>query len=162
MVVLYLMHNSDIYRKPEDQIFHTSDMHRSYISLMRGRLLNPLLKCPPSASPISRIYRIPPFVWRYLWQEYNTSRGLAANSNYTGTVHVDDSVSRFWDKYIAKTVACNVSDASRRWYLKHVETFIKAHSDRRLADIKAADDTKHPEEIGRKPDMPDWNYYTTP
>jgi hypothetical protein len=71
---------------------------------------------------------------------------------------MDDSVSRFWDKYIAKTVACNVSDASRRWYVKHVECFIKAHSERRLADLKAADVTKYLEEIGRKPDMPDWRF----
>ncbi len=68
---------------------------------------------------------------------------------------MDDSVSRFWDKNIEKTVACNVPDGARRWYVKHVEVFIKAHSERRLADLKAADVTKYLEEIGRKPDMPD-------
>ena len=66
---------------------------------------------------------------------------------------MDDSVSRFWDKHIAKTVACNVSDASRRWYVKHVEAFINILSDRRMAALKATDVTKYLEEIDRKPVM---------
>ena len=71
---------------------------------------------------------------------------------------MDDPVSRFWDKYIEKTVACNVPEGARRWYVKHVEIFIKAHPDHRLAELQAADIAKYLEELGRKPDMPDWRF----
>lgn len=71
---------------------------------------------------------------------------------------MDDSISRFWDKYIDKTVGCGVPDTALRWYVKHVEAFIKSHSGRRLADLGAADITKYLEEIGRNPDLPDWRF----
>ena len=37
---------------------------------------------------------------------------------------MEDSVSRFWDKYIAKTVDNNVPEGARRWYVRHIEIFI--------------------------------------
>ena len=63
---------------------------------------------------------------------------------------MDDSVSRFWNKYIEKTIICNVSDKARRWYVIHIETFIKVHSNTRLAELGLADITKYLEVIGRK------------
>ena len=71
---------------------------------------------------------------------------------------MDDPVTRFWDKYIAKTVRSNVPGSVRRWYVIHVEAFIKAHPDSRLADLGAPDNTKYLEELGRKPDLPDWRF----
>ena len=49
-------------------------------------------------------------------------------------------------------------EGARRWYVKHVEIFIKAHPDHRLAELQAADIAKYLEELGRKPDMPDWRF----
>ena len=71
---------------------------------------------------------------------------------------MDDSISRFWDKYISKTVTYNVPEGARRWYVKHVEVFINAYSDRRLADIAAVDMTCYLEKIGRNPEIPDWRF----
>ena len=71
---------------------------------------------------------------------------------------MDDSATRFWDKYIDKTVSCNVPEGARRWYVVHVEAFIKAHPEARLAELGPADITKYLEVIGRKPDLADWRY----
>ncbi len=51
----------------------------------------------------------------------------------------DDAASRFWDKYILKTMSHNVPERARRWYVRHAELFIKAHSGRRLATFTADD-----------------------
>jgi len=40
-----------------------------------------------------------------------------------------DQIARFWDKYIIKLIHYNVPERSRRWYVKHAEDYIKAHSD---------------------------------
>ena len=69
---------------------------------------------------------------------------------------MDDSTARFWDNYISKTNTCNVPNHAKRWYVKHVEAFIKAHPGHRLADTGPDDVTKYLEEIGRKPEFPDW------
>ncbi len=71
---------------------------------------------------------------------------------------MDDSVSRFWDKYIIKTVDCNVSEGARRWYVKHVETFIAAHPGHRLSVLGAGDIAKYLEVIGRNPEIDDWRF----
>lgn len=62
---------------------------------------------------------------------------------------MDDSVSRFWDKYIDKTVVCDVQERARRWYVRHVEEFIKAFPGSRLSAIVANDVVMYLEGIGR-------------
>jgi len=69
-----------------------------------------------------------------------------------------DSVSRFWDKYISKTISYKVSKVSRQWYVKHVEVFIKALKGKRLAAVSAADVEGYLEVIGRKRYMVDWKF----
>lgn len=69
-----------------------------------------------------------------------------------------DSVSRFWDKYISKTISYKVSKVSRQWYVRHVEVFIKALKGRRLAAVSAADVEAYLEVIGRKRYMMDWKF----
>ena len=71
---------------------------------------------------------------------------------------MEDSISRFWDKYINKTISCKVPDAARVYYVKHVESFIKAHPGRRLAELEGTDLEKYLNVIGRKPDYPDWRF----
>jgi len=41
---------------------------------------------------------------------------------------IDAQVSRFWDKYIEKTIACGVPEKLVKWYVRHAEQYIKAHS----------------------------------
>ncbi|VAW53810.1 Integron integrase IntIPac [hydrothermal vent metagenome] len=69
-----------------------------------------------------------------------------------------DSVSRFWDKYIEKTILYKVSEDSRRWYVKHVEFFIKTRNGVRLASVSASDVETYLEVIGRKRYMVDWKF----
>ena len=71
---------------------------------------------------------------------------------------MDESARRFWDKYISKTATYKVPRGARRWYVKHVEAFIKDHSNRRLADIEADDLTSYLERLGRNPQIPDWRF----
>jgi integron integrase len=39
----------------------------------------------------------------------------------------DSSVSRFWDKYISKTMSYGVKQSSVRWYVRDAEAYIKAY-----------------------------------
>ncbi len=55
---------------------------------------------------------------------------------------MDDSIARFWDKYIEKTKAYGVKGASIKWYVKHVEGYINANSHLRLARHRP-DDIRH-------------------
>ncbi len=69
-----------------------------------------------------------------------------------------DPVFRFWDKYISKTILYKVPEGSRRWYVRHVEAFIKARKGVRLATVCAADVEAYLEVIGRKRYMVDWKF----
>ncbi len=40
---------------------------------------------------------------------------------------VDVKVVNFWELYIAKSMACGVSEKSVRWYVRHAELYIKSH-----------------------------------
>lgn len=71
---------------------------------------------------------------------------------------MDESASRFWEKYISKTATYNVPNGARRWYVKHVEAFIKAHPSRRLVDVKADDVASYLKKLGRNPQIPDWRF----
>ncbi len=71
---------------------------------------------------------------------------------------MDDSIARFWDNYITKTITCNIPAHARRWYVKHIEAYIKAHPDRRLADAGPEDISRYLQEIGRKPEFSDWRF----
>ena len=46
----------------------------------------------------------------------------------------EQSVTRFWDKYIDKTKRYEIKDSAVRWHVRHAEAYIKAHSKIRLAD----------------------------
>ena len=63
---------------------------------------------------------------------------------------MEDSVSRFWDKYIAKTVDNNVPEGARRWYVRHIEIFIKYRDGKKLSVTSKHDVEIYIERIGRK------------
>jgi len=71
---------------------------------------------------------------------------------------MDDAASRFWDKYILKTAAYNVPERARRWYVRHAEVFIKAHSERRLSTLTADDIEHYLKEKGRSEKLTDWQF----
>ena len=71
---------------------------------------------------------------------------------------MDDAASRFWDKYILKTISYNVPEGARRWYVRHAEVFIKAHSGRRLSTLTADDTERYLKEKGRSKKLTDWQY----
>jgi len=71
---------------------------------------------------------------------------------------MSDSVVRFWDKYISKTISYEVPEGSRLWYVKHVEAFIKAQNGVRLVAVSSADVEAYLEVIGRKRYIVDWKF----
>ena len=46
---------------------------------------------------------------------------------------VDSSIFRFWDKYIEKTKRYKLRPGACRWYVKHVESYIKFHEGMKLS-----------------------------
>lgn len=66
-----------------------------------------------------------------------------------------DSVSRFWDKYIEKTILYGVNPDYARYYVKHVEGYIDAHP-KRLMSHTATDVNKYLEEKGRRNSVKSW------
>ena len=69
---------------------------------------------------------------------------------------MDDAASRFRDKYILKTTSYNVPERTRRWYVRHVEVFIKAQFGRRLTTLTADDMERYLKEKGRSEKLADW------
>jgi len=45
----------------------------------------------------------------------------------------DDSVSHFWDKYVAISKLYNVRNSALRWYVHDAENYIKVHEGLSLA-----------------------------
>ncbi|VAW66939.1 hypothetical protein MNBD_GAMMA09-1423 [hydrothermal vent metagenome] len=43
-------------------------------------------------------------------------------------VHLNRSISRFWEKYIEKSKRYNIPDHLIKWYVRHAELYIKDHS----------------------------------
>ena len=71
---------------------------------------------------------------------------------------MDDSISRFWDKYIDISKSYGVKESSLRWYVKRVEEYIHAHKSVRLVlhtpdTISAYLNTK-----GRTTRLTDWQF----
>jgi len=70
----------------------------------------------------------------------------------------DASVAHFWDNYIEKTMLYVKNPMTRKWYVRHVEEYINAHPNQRLASHTGYDLEKYLKKIGRKKDLEDWIY----
>ena len=70
----------------------------------------------------------------------------------------DQTVSRFWDNYINKTKAYGVKLTVVRWYVKHAESYIKAHPDTRLAQHTVENVELYLRDKGRNAHLTDWQY----
>lgn len=69
-----------------------------------------------------------------------------------------EKISRFWDDYAEKTRRCNVPPRSIPWYVKHVERYIKAHPERRLATHTEHELNHYLDDLGRTGKMADWQF----
>ena len=70
----------------------------------------------------------------------------------------NDKVSRFWDNYVAKTRQYNIHANAVRWYVKHVERYIKAHPDQRLARHTAQNLSDYLDQLGRTGRLSEWQF----
>lgn len=72
---------------------------------------------------------------------------------------VDPSAaSRFFDKLRRCLEKASVPERQRRWYVKRVEEFIKAHEGRKIKSLSGADIQRHFEVIGRQDRLAGWQF----
>lgn len=70
----------------------------------------------------------------------------------------DQNIARFWENYINKTVTYNINPKVARWYVRHVEQYIKAYPTLKLAQHSAEQIEHYLREKGRNPRLEDWQY----
>ena len=71
---------------------------------------------------------------------------------------MDQSISRFWDKFIYKTKTYGIKPVAARWYVKHAETYIKTKPNQRLKNHSAHDVDNYLQYKGGQPRIEDWQY----
>jgi len=71
---------------------------------------------------------------------------------------MDDRISRFWDKYIAKATAYGVHESALQYYVHYIERYIHAHKHKRLANHKSNDISAYLVDIGRRDFLEDWQF----
>ena len=64
----------------------------------------------------------------------------------------------FWEKYIEKLNENSIPTKSKRWYVKRVEDYIKAHCNIRLAQHSESTVKKYLEKLGRNYRLTDWQF----
>ncbi len=69
----------------------------------------------------------------------------------------DAQISRFWEKYIEKSIRYGIKQDLIRWHVKHAELYIKAHKTR-LKEHTALDLDKYLQDKGRNTHLKDWQY----
>ncbi len=69
-----------------------------------------------------------------------------------------DRIGRFWTRYIEVIRAFGVPQKAQPWYRKHVERFIDAHPDVRLADHSAESVSRWLDAQAREPGLTDWQF----
>ena len=69
-----------------------------------------------------------------------------------------DAASRFFDNYLMCLAKAAVPERQRRWYVKRVEEFIKAHEGRKIKQLSASDIDRYLDVIGRKNRFAGWQF----
>jgi hypothetical protein len=64
--------------------------------------------------------------------------------------HTPDAVARFYDNYVTCLDKASVPEKQRRWYVKHVEAFIKAHSGRKIKSLTSQEVGEYLDMLGRQ------------
>jgi len=68
----------------------------------------------------------------------------------------DTRIARFWEKYLDKTISNRIPESSRRWYVRWVERYIKAHKGIKLCDHSEELLNKYLNDLGGKQWVEDW------
>jgi integron integrase len=71
---------------------------------------------------------------------------------------MNDSVSRFWEKFIFKTRSYTTKENVIRWYVRHAEQYIKHYTDVRLKYHTADMVSAYLTDKGRNPQLKDWQF----
>ena len=71
------------------------------------------------------------------------------------------AVQRFWHNYFSILEKSSVPVRARPWYRKHVERYIEAHADHRLADHLPHDVDEYLTSRGRLPALQEWQFRQT-
>lgn len=71
---------------------------------------------------------------------------------------MDESVARFWDNYIEKTKTYLRNPHNARWYVKHIENYIKSNEGLRLRDHTGQEITNYLNTAIQKQRLKDWQY----
>ncbi|MFV1983795.1 MAG: integron integrase, partial [Thiohalomonadales bacterium] len=77
---------------------------------------------------------------------------------YRDIVMEDVSVSRFWDNYINKTITYGIRTDIVKYYVRHVELYIKAHPHYRLVNHSDKDLDSYLNLKSRNPQLDDWKF----
>lgn len=70
----------------------------------------------------------------------------------------DVAISRFWENFVVKTRAYGLKPATVQWHVRHAEAYIRAHSERRLAEHTAEDVAAYLQEKGRNTRLAGWQF----
>ena len=73
-------------------------------------------------------------------------------------VIIPSDATRFFDDYLECLHKASIPEKQRRWYVKRVETFIKAQNGRRIKTLSGADIAGYFEAIGRQNRLPGWQF----
>ena len=65
-------------------------------------------------------------------------------------ISVPDAASRFYDNYLNCLIKASIPEKQRRWYVKRIEEFIKAHNGHKIKALSGSDVARYFDMIGRQ------------
>jgi hypothetical protein len=63
---------------------------------------------------------------------------------------------RFFDNYLISLEKANIPEKYRRWYVKRIEEFIRAHNGHKIKGLSGADIARYFDVIGRENRLAGW------
>jgi hypothetical protein len=69
-----------------------------------------------------------------------------------------EAIARFYDNYLNCLHKASIPGKQRRWYVKHVEDFIKTHSGRKIKSLTGQEVSRYLEMIGRQNRLTGWQF----
>ena len=69
-----------------------------------------------------------------------------------------DAASRFFDNYLILLDRNKIPEKQRRWYVKHVEDFIRAQNGRKIKCCSGSDVSEYFTMLGRQNRLQDWQF----
>ena len=73
-------------------------------------------------------------------------------------IETPGAVTRFYDNYLKCLHKASIPEKQGRWYVKHIETFIKAHSGRKIKSLTEQDLNRYLEMLGRQNRLSGWQF----